>query len=229
MDNAGKVEYVFRYADGQVTKLANVPKYTHVYPAPAINAAGDIVVNAETAGSVEGADSIAMIWKAGTTVAQRIPLKTTDNVMAVTDDGTLVGAHYTDSKAAGAAAWTRSGQETKLDQPAGTVAAAYAARGEWATGGLWSSGENAKATGTPLWNIKTGAVTVLPGGVANAVNASGLVLSEYSHLVRADGTAPQLPAPPSGSNNNAAALSDTNLVVGSVTSDAASTPMTWAC
>lgn len=228
MDNAGKVEYVFRYADGKVTKLTNVPQYTHAFPAPVINAVGDIVVNAETAGSVEGAGSIAMIWKAGATVAQRIPLKTTDNVMAITDDGTLVGAHYTNSHADGAAAWTQSGQETKLDTPAGAVAAAYDARGEWATGGLWSTGENPTTTGTPLWNLKTGAVSVLPGGVANAVNASGLVLAEYSHLVRADGKAPQLPTPANG-NIYATGLSDTNVVVGSVTTNSTSTPMTWSC
>jgi hypothetical protein len=228
-NHSGTVEYVFRYAGGRVTRLTNVPRYTHVYPAPAINAAGDIVVNAETPGSVEGADSIAMIWKAGTTVAERIPVKTTDNVMAITDDGTLVGAHYTNSQASGAAAWTQSGQETALDQPAGTVAAAYDARGEWATGGLWSKGSNPSAAGTPLWNIKTGAVSVLPGGVANAVNAEGLVLSENSRLARADGTAPQLPAPANGSTNYATGLSDTDLVVGSVTSNTTSTPMTWAC
>ncbi len=227
-DNAGKVEYVFRYADGKVTKLTNVAGYTHVFPYPAINAAGDIVVNAETPGSAEGAGSIAMIWKAGTTVAERIPLKTTDNVMAITDDGTLVGAHYTNSQAAGAAAWTQSGQETKLDQPAGTVAAAYDARGEWATGGLWTKGEGGSATGTPLWNIKTGAVTVLPGEVANAVNASGLVLSGYSQLLRADGRAPRLPTPANG-HIYATGLSDTNVVVGSISDNSTSTPMTWSC
>jgi hypothetical protein len=227
-DNAGKVEYVFRYADGKVTKLTNVAGYTHVYPTPAINAAGDIVVNAESRGSVEGADSIAMIWKAGTTVAERIPLKTTDNVMAITDDGTLVGAHYTDSHADGAAAWTPSGKETKLESPAGTKAAAYAARGEWATGGLWPV-DNQQATGAPLWNLKTGAVTLLPGGVSTAVSSSGLVISENSQLVRADGPAPQLPAPPSGGRNYATGLSDTGLVVGSVNDKSNSTAMTWTC
>jgi hypothetical protein len=227
-DNAGKVEYVFRYAAGKVTKLTNVAGYTHVFPTPRINAAGDIVINAETSGSVEGADSIAMIWKAGTTVAKRIPLKTTDSVLAITDDGTLVGAHYTNSQADGAAAWTPSGQETKLENPAGTKAAAYAARGDWATGGVWPGGDR-QTTGAPLWNIKTGAVTMLPGGVSNAVNSSGLVISENSQLVRAGGTAPQLPAPPSGSRNYAADLSDAGLVVGSITSDSTSAAMTWTC
>jgi hypothetical protein len=227
-DSAGKVEYVFRYADGKVTKLTNVAGYTHVYPAPAINAAGDIVINAETPGSVEGADSIAMIWKAGTTAAERIPLKKTDNVLAITDDGTLVGAHYTNSQADGAAAWTPSGQETKLETPDGTRAAAYAARGEWATGGAWSV-DKRQTTGAPLWNLKTGAVTLLPGGVSNAVNSSGLVISENSQLVRAGGPAPQLPAPPSGSRNDATGLSDSGLVVGTVTSESNSVAMTWTC
>src|SRR6185437_13597278 len=176
MDNAGKVEYVFRYAGGTATKLTNVAGYTHAFPTPAINAAGDIVINAEPPGSSEGANSIAMIWKAGTTVAERIPLKATDNVMAITDDGTLVGAHYTNSMADGAAAWTPSGQETAFQHPAGTTAAAYAARGDWATGGVWP-GAGREPTGTPLWNIRTGALTMLPGGVANAVNSSGLVIA----------------------------------------------------
>jgi hypothetical protein len=228
MDNAGKVEYVFRYAGGKVTKLSNVAGYTHVFPAPAINAAGDIVVNAETSSSIEGADSIAMIWKAGTTLAERIPLKTADNVMAITDGGTLIGAHYTNSEAAGAAAWTETGQEQRLDQPAGTVGAAYAARGTWATGGLWNEGTARSLAGTPLWNVKTGAVTVLPGGVANAVNSSGVVVSDNSELLRAGRPAQPLPQPPAG-RNFAAALSDTNLVVGSVNNDTTSTPMTWAC
>src|SRR5689334_843577 len=76
-----------------------IARYTHVFPQPAINAAGDIVVNAETAGSVEGAGSIAMIWKAGATQATRLPLPVED-----------------------------------------TVAAGYAARGDWATGGVWAAG-----------------------------------------------------------------------------------------
>jgi len=229
MDNAGKIEYVFRYADGQVTKLKNVAGYTHAFPTPAINAAGDIVINAEPPGSSEGADSIAMIWKAGSTVAERLPLKTTDNVMAITDDGTLVGTHYTDSQADGGAAWTPSGQETKLDRPAGIKTAAYAARGDWATGGAWP-GDNRQPDAAPLWNIKTGALTMLPGGgVSTAVNASGLVISENFRLLRAGGPAPQLPQPAAGSRNYATGLSDTGLVVGTVTSDANSVAMTWTC
>src|SRR5689334_21400592 len=130
MDNAGKVEYVFRYAAGKVTKLTNVRGYTHVFPQPAINAAGDIVVNAESAGSVEGAGSIAMIWKAGATQATRLPLPVED-----------------------------------------TVAAGYAARGDWATGGVWAAGGKSgnDLVGTRLWNLRTGQVTVIPGVVANAV------------------------------------------------------------
>jgi hypothetical protein len=227
-DKAGKVEYVFRYAAGKVTKLTNVPGYTHAFPTPVINATGDIVVNAEPPGSSEGADSIAMIWKAGSTVAERIPLKATDNVMAITDDGTLVGAHYTNSMADGAAAWTPSGQETVLQHPAGTTAAAYAARGDWATGGVWP-GPGREPTGAPLWNIRTGALKMLPGGVASAVNSSGLVITEDFQLVRADGPAPQLPAPAPGRRNHATALSDTGLVVGMVTDDKTSTAMTWTC
>jgi hypothetical protein len=227
-DNAGKVEYVFRYAGGKVTKLTNVAGYTHVFARPAINAAGDIVINAETAGSVEGADSIAMIWKAGTTQALRIPLPVADNVEAITDDGTLVGTHYVNSHAVSAKAWTQSGQETKLDAPAGTVAAGYAARGDWATGGLWYSGKSDGLAGTPLWNLRTGKVAVIVGDVAKAVNSSGLVLSGDDLLTRDGPMPPQLPTPPNGKNVGAA-LSDTGLVVGSVIVGDLSNAMSWAC
>ena len=230
MDNAGKIEYVFRYANGKATKLKNVPGYSHAYPVPAINAAGDIVINAETKNSVEGADSIAMIWKAGTITAQRLPTRITDNVYAITDDGTVVGGHYGSDGAESAAAWSQSGHETRLDRPAGTRTVAYAARGDWAAGGAWSTVEGSNAVGgTPLWNLRTGAVKLVPGGVANAINASGLVLSENSQLYQ-DGAPPrQLAAPASGYRNFASGVADTGLVVGSLDANGASNPTTWSC
>jgi len=137
------------------------------------------VVNAETATSVEGADSISMIWKAGTTQAKRLPLPVQDNVFAILDDGRLVGTHYVDGHGVAAMVWTQSGQATTLERPAGSVAAGYAARGDWATGGLWRAGgqSGSDLIGTPLWNLRTGRVTVIKSVLANAVNSSGLVLS----------------------------------------------------
>jgi hypothetical protein len=230
MDNAGKIEYVFRYANGKATKLKNVPGYPHAFPVPAINAAGDIVINAETKGSVEGADSIAMIWKAGTITAQRLPTRVTDNVYAITDDGTVVGGHYGSDGADSAAAWSQSGHETRLDRPAGTRTVAYAARGDWAAGGAWSTTQGSNAlSGTPLWNLRTGAVKLVPGGIANAINASGLVLSENSQLYQ-DGAPPrQLAAPASGYRNFASGVADTGLVVGSLDANCGSKPTTWSC
>ena len=70
---------------------------------------------------------------------------------------------------------------------------------------------------------------LVPGGVANAINASGLVLSENSQLYQ-DGAPPrQLAAPASGYRNFASGVADTGLVVGSLDANGTSNPTTWSC
>src|ERR1044071_6475129 len=54
----GRDEWAFRYQSGKVTPLDLPVGYPRLYPAPAINSAGDVVMNAEAADSVEGANSI---------------------------------------------------------------------------------------------------------------------------------------------------------------------------
>ncbi|MGY0004243.1 hypothetical protein [Micromonospora sp. I033] len=202
----GPREYVFRYEQGAYSRLRTPPGNWHVYPTPAINAAGDVVINAEPSGNSGGEDSIVLFWRAGSTEAVRLPLPDGANAYGITDDGTIVGAMYQDGRAKAAYAWDQQGRGRKLTAPAGQTGAGYAARGDWATGGLWPS------TSAALWNLRTGAVTQLTAdGPGQAVNASGWVVAAGT-LLR-DGTAVELRVP-AGQTGRATAVSDTGLVVG---------------
>ncbi|KKK05534.1 hypothetical protein [Micromonospora sp. HK10] len=207
----GPVEYVFRYENGRYTRLRTPAGNWHVYPSPAINEAGDIVINAEPSGNSGGEGSIVLLWPAGSTAAQKLPLPPGANAYAVTDDGTIVGAMYRDGAAVAAYAWDQRGKGRKLMVPAGAKAAAYAARGGWATGGLWPSQTAAR------WDLRTGRVDELKtAGPGDAVNAAGWVVAHGS-LVSADG--PVGLDVPSGQRAVAVAVSDTGLVVGQARSD----------
>jgi hypothetical protein len=210
----GAEKYVFRYHEGTFTKLATPPGDWHVYPDPAVNAAGDIVINAEPSGNSGGEGSIVLLWKAGAATATEVPLPTGADVLGIGDDGTLVGAMYTDGAADDAYVWDQRGNERKLKRPAGaTTAAAYAVAGDWATGGVWRDSDVTAA----LWNIRTGAVTELrTTEVGQAVNASGWVIDALGRLVR-DGAAIEL-ATPDGQSGKARDVSDTGLVVGTAVS-----------
>ncbi|MEU9826222.1 hypothetical protein [Micromonospora chersina] len=201
----GRQEYVFRYQQGASTRLRTPPGNWHVYPRPAINAAGDVVINAEPSGNSGGEDSIVLLWRAGSTEAVKLPLPDGANAFDITDDGTVVGALYRDGVASAAYAWDQQGKGRKLTAPAGETAAGYAAQGDWAAGGLWPSRSAA------LWNLRTGALTRLTDGPGDAVNASGWVVAR-GVLLR-DGAAVELPVP-GGQTGLAVAVSDTGLVVG---------------
>ncbi|SBT46403.1 hypothetical protein [Micromonospora auratinigra] len=221
----GAQEYAFRYAQGRYTRLRTPAGNWHVYPTPAINSAGDVVINAEPAGNSGGEGSIVLLWKAGSTSAVRLPLPAGANASAVTDDGTIVGAKYRDGAAYAAYAWDQRGRGRKLAVPAGETAAAYAARGGWATGGLWPSRTAAR------WNLRTGAVTPLTGaeGPGEAVNAAGWVVAQ-GVLLR-DGEPVEL-AEAEGRRAVAVAVSDTGLVVGLARADDAPDslgPRVWRC
>ncbi|MCW6009623.1 hypothetical protein K1W54_34545 [Micromonospora sp. CPCC 205371] len=228
-------EYVFRYENGAYTRLRTPPGEWHVYPTPAINAAGDIVINAEPRGKAEGEDSIVLLWKAGSTTATQVPLPTEANVYDITDDGTLVGGTYEKGYAAAAYTWDQSGKPRKLEMPGGEKGIARAARGEWVTGSL--------SLAPARWNLRTGEVTKLgpplppdaldkdgPGpGVQ--VNASGWVVtgSPRGSLLR-EGDPIDLVVP-AGQASDVKGVSDTGLVVGQARDKNHSIlgPRTWRC
>ncbi|MET8147713.1 hypothetical protein ACIBSW_28785 [Actinoplanes sp. NPDC049668] len=226
----GRQEYVFRYENGAYTRLETPAGSWHVYPYPAINAAGDIVINAEPSGNIEGKDSIILLWKAGTTMAVRLPVTTEANSHDITDDGTIVGGMYKNGSATTPYAWDQKGKGRKLELPAGQVGTLYAAQGKWATGGLWPSM-------TPgLWNLETGEVTMLGKpekgkegiGPGTAVNASGWVVAGGT-VVR-DGAVVELEVP-RGQTGNAQDVSDAGLVVGQATNSDNENrgPRLWRC
>ncbi|MFR9778683.1 hypothetical protein ACL02O_21880 [Micromonospora sp. MS34] len=199
-------EYVFRYRNGVYTRLRTPQGNWHVYPEPAINATGDVVINAEPQGNSGGKDSIALFWKAGSTTAVKLPLPDGANVFGITDDGTIVGTMYRNGIGIAAYAWDRQGNGRKLKAPDGETAAGYAVRGGWATGGLWPSHSAAR------WNLRTGEVTQLAAdGPGEAVNAAGWVVVNGSVL--RDGDAAELEVP-DGQTSLARAVSDTGMVVG---------------
>lgn len=125
----GEQEYVFRYEDGAYTRLRTPAGKWHVYPTPAVNASGDVVINAEPRGNSGGKDSIVLLWRAGSTAAVKLPLPAGANVHAITDDGTVVGAMYRNGVAKAAYVWDQRGRGRKLAVPAGETGAAYAAQG----------------------------------------------------------------------------------------------------
>lgn len=212
-------DWVFRYSGGTYTRLRLPSGSWNPYPEPVINAAGDVLINAEPLGNSGGKGSIVLLWKAGSNTAIKVPLPTGANGMDLADDGTIVGALYVNGSAVAAYSWDQQGHGHKLAAPNGQTAAAYAVRGEWATGGLWPS------MTAGLWNLKTGTVTQLAktGGPGNRVNASGWVVTDGS-VVRADG--PVKLAVPKGQTAGAADVSDTGLVVGQVANHG---PRQWQC
>lgn len=218
-------EYVFRYQQGAATRLRTPPGNWHVYPRPAINAAGDVVINAEPSGNSGGEDSVVLLWRAGSTEAVRLPLPDGANAFDITDDGTVVGALYRDGVASAAYAWDQQGKGRRLAAPAGETAAGYAAQGDWATGGLWPSRSAA------LWNLRTGELTRLTtDGPGDAVNTSGWVVA--AGVLLRDGAAVDLRMP-GGQTGLAVAVSDTGLVVGLARPGGDGTensgPRVWRC
>jgi hypothetical protein len=214
----GTTEYAFRFENGKYTRLRTPSGRWHIYPVPAINTAGDVVINAEPSGNSGGKDSFALLWKAGSTTAKKLPLPDGANAMAILDDGTLAGALYKNGEATAAYAWDQQGHGRKLTAPSGQTAAAYAARGEWATGGFWPHQSVAR------WNLRTGEMKeyetppnadVAPGlegiGPGERVNAAGWVIAS-GLVLRDDG--PAKLTVPAGQRAMAIAVSDYGLVVG---------------
>ncbi|HET6482795.1 MAG TPA: hypothetical protein VFG35_22555 [Actinoplanes sp.] len=220
------IEYAFRYENGKYTRLRTPPGKWHVYPYPMMNAAGDVVMNAEPQGKSGGADGIALLWEAGSTTPITLPLPGNANVYDITDDGLIVGGLFEDGGAHTPYVWDRTGRGRELKVAPGLTSAAYSAEGDWATGGLWPE----SGSGTPaLWNLRTGKFTELPGqGPGDVVNSDGWVLAAHE-LIR-DNQKVTLVAP-KDQNSAALGLSDTGLVVGHTldNDDTILAPRSWQC
>lgn len=211
-------EKVFRYANGTITFLHNPAGHWHSYPVPAINAAGDVVVNIEPVGNSGGAGSKILLWRAGQKTPEILPLPTEADAFTITDDGHVVGGTYADGLGKDAYLWDLQGNGRKLETPAGQTAIAQGARGDWVVGGYWPS------QAVALWNLRTGTVTTVPdAGPGEKVNIDGWVVASGS--VFRDGVKVQLPV----SDGHAAAavdVSDTGLIVG-VEDELG--PRSWQC
>ncbi|MGK5681177.1 hypothetical protein [Actinoplanes sp. URMC 104] len=207
----GNRDYVVRYENGEYTRMRTPTGSWHVYPVPVMNAAGDIVINAEPQGNSGGEGVIALLWKAGAPAAVKLPLPAGAHVYDITDDGTIVGGIYEDGMARVPYAWDEHGNGRRLQSPAGSGSVAYAAAGTWATGGVWPAGGD----GSPVrWNLTTGKYTRLTAdGPGDGVNSSGWILAA-GKLFR-DTKPVTLPAP-RGQLATARGVSDTGLVVGHV-------------
>ncbi|WP_034216363.1 hypothetical protein [Actinoplanes subtropicus] len=231
----GSHEQTFRYQNGKYTRLTTPAGSWHAFPQPVINTAGDIVVNVEPSGNSGGEGSIVLFWPAGEAAARKLPLPAGANVLAILDDGTLVGALYKNGSAIAAYTWDQQGHGTKLATPKGQTSAAYAARGDWATGGFWP------AMSTARWNLRTGEFAELPTppgtdlppaltslGAGSQVNANGWVVAD-GYAVH-DGGAAHLPVP-KGQRASAVAVADDNLVVGQALSTSGTLlgPRMWRC
>lgn len=210
---------VYRYENGVYTKLKNPPGHWNLFPAPMINAAGDTVINAEPSDEADSNSKhvITLLWRAGSTAAIQLPLPAGATASAITDDGTIVGylGGGKDGLIFAPYVWDQQGNGRKLELPAGMSGRPLAARGQWATGGLWPS--NSDGGTTALWNLKTGKVTDLKTqGPGRAVNAAGLVVTAgpgtYGLVLR-NGVPVEL-AVPSGQISAPRDVSDTGIVVG---------------
>ncbi|GAA5188408.1 hypothetical protein GCM10023322_39040 [Rugosimonospora acidiphila] len=227
-ENSPDDQYVYRYQNGTVTKLSPLPHYPHLFPTASINAAGDVVINAEAKGSVEGAGAVGVIWPAGSTTAHKVTLPAGANLFAITDDGTRVGTSYVAGVADAAYTWDANGHGRKLAAPSGQKSLAYGARGEWVTGAV---GEFPGASQTARWNLRTGSVTILNSADnGGAVNASGWVVTPTA--VIPDKNPIPLQSFSADARVTLKGISDTNLVVGYAapkSRDGHSQAVTWQC
>lgn len=221
------LQYAFRYENGRYTRLSTPPGKSYVYAYPVMNAAGDIVINAKPPGESASKNSVALLYRAGASTPVTVSLPPGSLVYDITDDGTIVGS-VKNGSAKSAYAWDRNGHGRKLESVPGHDSIAYAAEGDWATGGLWpASGEAIPAR----WNLRTGRLTQLTTaeGPGLALNGEGWVLTS-GELVR-DGKDVPLPAPPN-QTAEPLGLSNTGLVVGHTASPDGKTiiaPHAWQC
>jgi hypothetical protein len=204
-DSRGRWSSVIRYVGG-VPEQLTAPTGDWVFAAlPKIGADGAVLAVAYPRSKPH--DPAVLIWKAGSATATRLPLPAGLETLDVTDAGTVV-ADVADGPGHSVHVWDRQGTSRPLTTPAGAGGYNFAARGEWVTANLTSSGTVAR------WNLRTGALT--DTGVsapANGVNALGWVIAGDS--VQRDDATVDLAAP-EGLTGTPVDVSDTGIVVGSV-------------
>ncbi|MEU4239847.1 hypothetical protein [Actinoplanes sp. NPDC026619] len=228
-------DYPFLWQNGSYQMLSLPAGKWHAYPQPQINAGGEVVLNVEPRGNSGGKDSFAILWKAGSTKATKLPLPAGGNAYDLNDDGTLIGSIYIDGSADAGYVWDQQGRGHQLKTEPGQTTAAYHSQGDWATGGLWPAMEPA------LWNLRTGALTHLktPAGAdlppaldgvgpGEAVNALGWIVAG-GYVLLADGPL-KLPTA-KGLTATATAVADNGLVVGMARTslNTYAGPLTWQC
>jgi hypothetical protein len=218
---------VLRYVNGLPTKLVP-PAGDWVFALPRINARGDILATARHKTDPDGKGT-PLLWKAGSTVATRLPLPAGAEGLDITDDGTIIGDVVSGPDIMGLTsyAWNQQGVGHKLKAPAGQTGAASSAQGEWASGNLWPSGTVAR------WNLRTGAVTDLNiHAPATAINGHGWIITDGA--LQRDGATVKL-APSDGVKGDPSDVSDTGTVVGSILiydkagATTSTGPLTWQC
>ncbi|GAB4046238.1 hypothetical protein [Catellatospora paridis] len=219
----------YRYDHGTVTKLLPPPHKLFLYPQPYLNAAGDITMNAKPkAGYDDEAGTVVVWWRAGTRVPVVLPLSENARAQGIGDDGRIVGGTVGDAGALDAYLWDPRGDGRKLAGPAGTRTNAHAARGEWATGGAWRSGQQGPTV--MLWNLRTGEARELAAGLGVGVNSSGwVVTSAPTATVLVDGVKLALPAVVAGGVAKAKAVADDGTVFGDSYDGDDSVPVRWRC
>jgi hypothetical protein len=173
-----------------------------------------------------------VLWPAGGGQPRELPLPAgyQGAAVGIADDGSVLAQASQQLSNTTSFRWTAQGvrQELPTTKP-GNKALVTAVQGHWAAGF-----ESDPATGrstTVRWNLRTGAVQVLPSMDVNAVNGRGDVAGQagaHAALVRGTTlvTLPGLAAKASG----AEALSDTGAVAG-FARDATNAvhAVTWHC
>jgi hypothetical protein len=230
-------EHVYRYANGGYTIL-QVPMSGRWHPYGVyINARGDIIANEEPADNTGGDGAVALLWKAGSDRAVKLPIPTGAEVFGITDNGNIVGTSPMGNLKSYAYVWDSSGHNgRKLQSPSGEYAQVDVISGNIGGGGTYPKGASSAAwDATVEWNLQTGEMTKLSNIVTGnlmAVNGSGWAADEYNEVDLGGVQANLLPLTPGDDTKNEVnAIADNGLVVGDVynTATGTHTAVTWHC
>ena len=181
----GGLETFFRYRNGKVTPLSMPAGRWQTNGWPQINTAGDIIATAQPADSLEGRGAVILLWSAGNTTPEKLPLPKDAAAHDLADNGVIAGVLRDRPKDTSVAyVWDRAGKGRALETPPGVSSAAYAisSNGAWATGGLWPKDQDALAA---LWNVATGKLVAQFGQQpGHRINSDGLVVTMDGALFR---------------------------------------------
>ncbi|RQX14986.1 hypothetical protein DDE19_21355 [Micromonospora ureilytica] len=217
------------YRDGKLRFLATPPGYDAVL-VQAVNGRGDIVGTARRSDDSHQA----VLWSTDQPQKYRMVGQRGSSATGITEDGTIVGTVGDRPYR-----WTPQGVGAALAVPDGYPRASVdSAHGEWAIGMVPGGQRNGAVQMLPvLWNLATGAVSLLPFPGASGVAGNGevLVVDGAPLVVSPDGTSRRLPGRPEVRATEAGtylaeAISDDGLtVVGAVYENEAWRPLVWRC